>query len=303
MDLNQLKTFVAVAEEQHLTRAAERLFTSQPAVSAQLKALEETLGLALFDRTPKGMRLTPAGERLLTQARATLDAARQMINEAQALKGEVFGDLNVGIHTDFEFLKLAELVRRSREIHPGIQLTFINSMSTDIILDLRKGQHDVGFFFGPCKSADLQVTQLASVEMAVAGPAAWKNRIEKAGLAELAELPWVYTSERCPFYSHTSSLFAETGMDINKRVFVDSEDAIRNLVKTEVGIAVLRKQDAVQAEREGWGFVWEGEVSPISLNMAVPGRRMREPLIMAWTELVRECWPTPAAPLNQLEIG
>lgn len=91
MDLNQLKTFVTVAEEQHLTRAAERLFTSQPAVSAQLKALEESLDVVLFDRTPKGMKLTPSGEILLTQAQTVLDTANLIVSQAKAIKGEVIG--------------------------------------------------------------------------------------------------------------------------------------------------------------------------------------------------------------------
>ena len=69
MELHQLRTFVAVAEEGHLTRAAERMFVSQPAVSSHVKALEAELGVALFDRTPKGMRLTREGERLLGRAR------------------------------------------------------------------------------------------------------------------------------------------------------------------------------------------------------------------------------------------
>ena len=67
MELYHLKTFVTVAEERHLTRAAERLCVSQPAISAHIKALEEELGLALFERTPKGMLPTAAGEALLEE--------------------------------------------------------------------------------------------------------------------------------------------------------------------------------------------------------------------------------------------
>jgi len=291
MELNQLRTFVAVAEEQHLTRAAERLFTSQPAVSAQLKALEESLGITLFDRTPKGMRLTSAGERLLVKAQQTLDAVRQITSEAQALKGEIFGEINVGIHTDFEFLQLSAIVQQCKQRHPGIRLTFVNSMSTDILLDIRKGKHDSGFFFGPCQSADLHCIHLADVEMAIVGPSAWREQVKGADIAQLARLPWVYTSSRCPFYQHTSKLFAQSQTEPQKVVFVDSEDAIRNLVKTGVGIAVLRKADALRAELAGWGAVWEGDVAPIALSLAILTRRSREPLLAAWSQLVKAVWP------------
>ena len=290
MDLNQLRTFVTVAEEQHLTRAAERLYTSQPAVSAQLKALEETLGLTLFDRTPKGMKLTPAGTRILQQATSTLEAARKLLGEAQALKGELFGELTIGIHTDFGFLKLAELVKQCSECYPNVKLTFVNGMSADIITDVRKGRLDGGFFFGPCKFGDLNWVQLASVEMVILGPAAWRDKINGASLDDLTRLPWVYTSERCPFFQHTGKLLVAQDLDPQKLVFVDSEDAIRTLVKEGLGIAVLRKQDAIQAQRENWGVMWSGHVPPISLNMAVPVRRMQEPLIMAWCQLVANLW-------------
>src|SRR5258706_14330728 len=68
MELYQLRSFAAVAELGHLTRAAEKLHISQPALSAQIKALEDELGVALFERTPSGMTLTAAGQRLLTEA-------------------------------------------------------------------------------------------------------------------------------------------------------------------------------------------------------------------------------------------
>ena len=72
MEIYQLKTFVAVAAEGNLTRAADRVFTSPPAVSAQLKALEDELGVRLFDRNSRGMSLTSAGEQLLHEAQRDL---------------------------------------------------------------------------------------------------------------------------------------------------------------------------------------------------------------------------------------
>ena len=73
-----MRTFVTVAEEGHLTRAAGRLFTSQPAISAHIKALEEELGVPLFVRTPKGMQLTKEGELLKAQAEKALDTIKEM---------------------------------------------------------------------------------------------------------------------------------------------------------------------------------------------------------------------------------
>ena len=83
MELYQLTTFVAIAREGSLTRAAERVFTSAPAVSAQLKALEDELGVKLFERTSRGMALTEAGQRLLEEAERTLASALRMRSAAR----------------------------------------------------------------------------------------------------------------------------------------------------------------------------------------------------------------------------
>lgn len=100
MELYDLKTFITVAEEGHLTRAAQRLNTSQPAVSAHIKGLEAELGIMLFTRTPKGMRLTQEGEALKDQAARALSIIDTLRDRAGALKDEVRGtlDLNFVYH-------------------------------------------------------------------------------------------------------------------------------------------------------------------------------------------------------------
>lgn len=290
MELNQLKTFVTVAEEQHLTRAAERLFTSQPAVSAQLKALEESLDVVLFDRTPKGMKLTPSGEKLLIQAQAALDAANLVVSKAKAMKGEVMGGLSVGVNSDLSFLKIPALLVDATTAYPGVQLSFINSMSPDILLDIRKGKLDTGFFFGPSSTADLHVIKVADIETAIVAPVAWKDRVQQASIEALGAMPWVYTTERCPFYHLTEAMFHEAGVVPSKTVFVDNEEAIRQLVKSGLGVALLRIDDAEQAEAEGWGTRWEGTPPTISLSVAMQSRRTQEPILQAWVDELSKFW-------------
>jgi eukaryotic-like serine/threonine-protein kinase len=87
MELRHLRYFVAIAEEGHVGRAAERLHVSQPSLSAQVHDLERELGVRLFDRTPRGMRLTPAGEKFLTHAKRTLRAAEQAVGAVRTDDG------------------------------------------------------------------------------------------------------------------------------------------------------------------------------------------------------------------------
>lgn len=303
MDLNQLKTFVTVAEEQHLTRAAERLYTSQPAVSAQLKALEESLDVVLFNRTPKGMKLTPSGEKLLGQAQAVLDAAGLIVSQAKAIKGEVMGCLSVGINSDFSFLKIPELLADASEAYPGVQLSFINSMSSDILLDIRKGKLDTGFFFGPSATTDLLVIKIADIKTAIVAPIEWKDKVKQASVESLGALSWIYTTERCPFYHLTESMFSEVGCEPSKAVFVDNEASIRQLIKSGAGVSLLRMDDAEQAEAEGWGVRWVGCSPSLELSVAMQSRRSQEPVLQAWVDELSKFWSIDVGGISNQKVS
>ena len=106
MEFHQLRSFVAVAKHGKLATAADRLHTSQPSVSAHIKALEQELGLPLFIRTSRGMLLTEEGEKLLEKARYTLDCAQDLLLSAHMLRNDCSGDYLLGVNTDSRFLRI-----------------------------------------------------------------------------------------------------------------------------------------------------------------------------------------------------
>lgn len=293
MELYQLKTFVKIAEEGSLTKAAELLFTSQPAISAQIKALEEELGVALFDRTSRGMQLTAKGRLLYTQALDTLNAAAKLKSDAQQLQNELVGEIRIGVHTDFEFMRIGELHRLLQTEHPRVSPYFTQSMSMDILPDIRRGALDAGFFFGPCRLADLTTWVLAEVPMRIVAPADWSARVDKASLEDLARLPWVYTSNTCPFFSLTQELFADLDEEPNKVAYVDSEDAVRELIRAGAGLSMLRVDDAARLQANGEAVCWYGETPRIMLGFAVQGQRAAEPVISAVQSLITDMWLAP----------
>lgn len=290
MELYQLKTFVKVADEGNLTRAAELLFTSQPAISAHIKALEEELGVELFQRTPKGMQLTPSGELLYQKAAGILISADELKSAAQSLRQELVGELRIGVHTDFEFVRIADLLKNFTGKHPRVQLHLLAGMTATIIPDVRKGNLDGGFFFGTAKSADLAIFELSQVPMKVVAPAGWHDRVAQASPEALCALPWIYTSKSCPFYALRDQMFGDYSCTPNQVAFVDSEDAVRELIKAGSGVALLRQDDAERMEREGLSYSWSGDVPPITLNFAVQKRRISEPLIQAAIREIAELW-------------
>ena len=122
MELYQLRSFAAIAELGQLTRAAEKLHVSQPAVSAQLKALEDKLGLALFERTATGMVLTVPGARLLLEAEKVLAAARDLQNVALSFKGELTGKASIGTLSDPKLTRIGEFMSDALARHPLLEL-------------------------------------------------------------------------------------------------------------------------------------------------------------------------------------
>ena len=122
MELYQLKTFLAVAEEQHLTRAAARLHISQPSVSTHIKALEEELGMALFIRTPKGMILSQEGRLIKSKAESVLRAVEAVQHQADQLKKNITGAARVGLNIDAQYLKASDLFAALHRRFPRLEL-------------------------------------------------------------------------------------------------------------------------------------------------------------------------------------
>lgn len=236
MELYQIRTFLAVAEEGHLTRAARRLHTSQPAVSAQIKALEDELGIALFQRTPKGMIPTPEAVLLRERAERILRAADDLVHRARDLRGDLTGDVAIGLNTDPEFLLTSRFFALMRERHPRIGFHLRQSISGQILEDIRDGRLDAGYCFGQNVHPEVEVLPLRTYRLRIVGPAAWADEIRAAGWEELARLPWIGVPPLCPFHRIIRDLFERRGVNLSFVVVADQEATLRGMVMNNVGM-------------------------------------------------------------------
>ncbi|MCB1909995.1 MAG: LysR family transcriptional regulator [Rhodocyclaceae bacterium] len=290
MELYHLRTFVTVAEEGHLTRASERLFTSQPAVSAQIKALEEELGVTLFDRTPRGMQLTAAGDRLLAAARTTLSSADSLLHEARSLRDELIGSVRIGLNTDARFLRLIALQAALAERHPRLELEFMAGSTGANLPALRIGRLDASFISGACDDPRLASWVLCEEELAVAAPAAWRERLVAADVAALARQPWVFTSEDCAHYGVMRSLFEAHGCTPRKTVLANQEDALAAMVEGGFGLGIMRRELVVAGEAEGRLHLLPMTLPTVSLRFACLRQRADDPLLKAVITTIAGLW-------------
>ncbi|MGE4553741.1 MAG: LysR family transcriptional regulator [Desulfovibrionaceae bacterium] len=290
MELYQLKTFVVVAEEGHLTRASERLHLSQPAVSGHIKALEEELGVALFARGARGMRLTEAGRALQGRAEAVLLAADELTLQARVLRREVSGRVRLGLNTDMTFLRVPRLVTAMRAAHPRVELELFHSLSGRIIEDLAGGRLDAGFAFGEHESPAVAFRLLTRVRVHIVAPAAWADQVRGADWADLARLPWIWTPPHCPFHQVAAKAFHARGLIPEKTLLADSDTVLRGLVASGAGLSHLIEYEARAAEAAGEAVIWDGEPLLLPAWLAWPARRGDEPLLRALRDQVAAVW-------------
>ncbi|MDD4731918.1 MAG: LysR family transcriptional regulator [Desulfovibrio sp.] len=290
MELYHLKTFVAVAEEGRLSRAAERLYVSQPSVSAHIKALEEELGLALFRRSSKGMRLTPEGDVLLEHAREALDAVERIGIKAGSLRQDVRGKIRLGLNTDSAFLRVSRLAALMGERHPQVELGLTLSVTGRIVEALRAEELDAGFTFHENDPEEFAFLRLCSFRLLIMGPAAWRDRIEDAGWEDLAGLPWIWTPPPCLCYQLGEEMFKSRQLSLTKTIEADNEQVVNDLIVAGKGVSLVREDEALAAERAGTMVRWEGGCVPQHAYLVYPHARADDPLLLALRSVVAEIW-------------
>ncbi|MGH2893864.1 MAG: LysR substrate-binding domain-containing protein [Solirubrobacteraceae bacterium] len=144
MELRHLEAFVAVADELHFSRAAERLQIAQSPLSQRIRTLEAELGVRLFERTNRRVRLTQAGVRILVEARATLRAADATARAAQRTREGEAGLLRLGFVASAAFLRLPELLRVLRQAVPAAEVELLRLNSSDQLDALAEDRIDAG---------------------------------------------------------------------------------------------------------------------------------------------------------------
>ena len=290
MELYQLKTFVAIAREGSLTRAAERVFTSAPAVSAQLKALEDELGVKLFDRTPRGMVATEAGQTLLEEAERTLASAMRMRSAAEQIRGAAQGVVRFGTVVDPVALRLGEVLVKLAERHPQVSLQLQQGLSHQTLAAVQRGELDCALALNDAEAIEgLALHRLGVVDLVVTLPAALAEARPALKLEDLTELSWVGTPNSCVMRKHLDSLFASAGREYRPSRTADSEGAIRSMVASGLGPGLLRLDQAEQGERNGELKIWPGWRSHTWLCWVEPEGR-RAPAVEAVRAAVLETW-------------
>jgi DNA-binding transcriptional LysR family regulator len=290
MELYQLRSFVAVAESGRLTRAADKLHISQPALSAQIKALEEELELELFERRSSGMTLTAAGKRLVGEAQKLLSAAQSLRNEARTIKGEVAGVARVGTLSDPELIRVGELMSAAVERYPRIEIQLHHEVTGAAFEKVRSGELDASFYYGRLSDTSVAAVALRDLTYRLVAPAAWTERLEHATWKDIAAEPWVMTPPISTHNELATALFREHDIAPTKVLEADDERVVSSLVVSGLGMALMREDLALDRAGAGEICLWKDVRLTTALKFIYLQAREQDPVIGALVDLLKDVW-------------
>lgn len=243
MELRHLRYFVAVAEELNFTRAAARLHVAQPALSTQIKDLEEELGVPLFERGRGKIKLTVAGEAFLDRAYPILGKVSEAIDAAQTAGGVRHGRLALGFlgHPHLEFIRPA--LDAFRRANPKVEIDLFQGMQSEQLVALREGRIDLAFINLPAPLHDTPHTKVLRVPLVAALPPG-HPLLKKSvvPLAVLAKENFVFCTRasRPEFYDNVLQQCASHGVKLRIVKEVSGPlEAVVGLIQLKMGVSLL----------------------------------------------------------------
>jgi DNA-binding transcriptional LysR family regulator len=253
VELRQLRYFVAVAEERHFGRAAKRLRLSQPPLSAQIKGLEEELGVKLFQRSTRQVALTDAGRTFLERAEGILEAVEEAKEAAKDADEGVRGRLEIGFISSATLGLLPPSIRLFRERFGGVEIELRELTSAQQIDALYAGEIRVGLVRLPLRAPGLRFEPLQEESFLVALPSGHPlEALESVPLEAMVDQPLIFfTRQLMPsLHAQIVELFQRVGAFPNVVQHAVHLQTIVGLVASDVGLAIL-PEPAKRLSREG----------------------------------------------------
>jgi len=293
MEMRQLRYFLAVADAQNFTRAAETVHVSQPSLSVQIAALEDELGAPLFDRLGRRVALTQAGHILREHAQRVLREVEQGAQAIQELTGAERGRLLVGALSTVNSYLIPPLVSRFRQRFPRVQLQIQARPSADIVADLLENRLDLGFCLLPVESDRLVTSRLFEETLCLVAPAGFRRQGGRMRMQDLAGLPLILMPADYCLRKMIEAECAEAGVRPQVSIEMTSPEGILAAVKQGAGMTIL--PELFVRHQLGGGALRAIELyDPAPKHTVVLAHRADRHLGLAAQEFIRLCRSTLA---------
>jgi LysR family hydrogen peroxide-inducible transcriptional activator len=250
LKLKDLRYLVALADERHFGRAAQRSFVSQPTLSAQLKKLEGYLGVQLIERQPNRVGLTEAGEQIVARARRMLEASDEVLALARSHRDPLAGKLRMALLPTIGPYLLPRVAREIHKALPRLELQLYEYQTVPMLEKLNTGQVDLGILALPVDMEGLEARQLYEEPFALAMPA--QHRLAKKKEVKVEDL-----TDETLLLLEDGHCLRDQALEVCSRVGVQEKqdfratslETLRQMVATGAGVTLLPEL----ASRNGYG--------------------------------------------------
>ena len=247
MELHQLRGFYEIAREGSFTRAAHKLFLTQPAISLQVKSLEEELGETLLDRSRKTIRLTPAGEILFRQTREVFEHLVVARDEIDALRDVLRGRLTIGTSDTNCTYILPQLLSQFRQRYPEVEVDIRNKMSSEVGRLVLDDEVDIGVATLPVRHRQLSNRRLFTrQDVLICPPGHPLSGRKSVRLSTIAKYPLLALEPGSTSRSLMEETFQRADLDLQIAMNLGSVEVIKRFVEIGLGIALVPKVAVVE---------------------------------------------------------
>ncbi len=263
VNLELYRVFYTVAKCGSLTKAAQELFISQPAVSQSVKQLETQLGVPLFNRTHRGMELSAAGGKLIfkqvEEALRLLDGAESALTELQT---SATGTIRIGATDSIFYHVLADKIARYSLKYPAVKLELISSTSPYTVSQLKDGKCDIAFINLPMEDADVKFYDTIAhlTDIFVAGERFSELKDTEVPIKRLREMPLLMIEENTVARRALSTFLDNLGIQLHPDIEVANWDLMKKLVIKGMGVGCIPREYCKKEFEEG--SLFELNVSP-----------------------------------------
>lgn len=252
MDLGELQVFLTVAREGSFSRAAERLFRTQPAVSLAIRKLEDSLGQPLFVRGARPVRMTDAGTLLKDYAERLINLRDEVKKGLTELEGLKRGELSLGVN-ESSIHALLPALAKFRKLHPGVQVRVHRMFSRDIPHEVLNYRLDLGAVSFIPRDPQLQASEILKDELTLVVPP--KHALAKKGEVDVAELgkeDFVGHIVESPYRRRVIELFARNHTELKMPIEMPTIESIKRFVQMGMGVAIVPRMCVRWEIEHGW---------------------------------------------------
>ncbi|MBW1806772.1 MAG: LysR family transcriptional regulator [Deltaproteobacteria bacterium] len=279
MELHQLRCFMAIIEEGGFNRATTRLHITQPALSYQIKQLEQELGVRLFNRRPRGVSPTEAGRVLFEHTKEVMETVRQARRAVEELAEGVAGEIRIGTINSVGIYFLPQVLWITREIYPTASPTVLYRNNSEILEALLSNSIDLALVANPRADRRLQqetiIEERVSLVCGQTHPFYGRDVVRPS---ELKGMPFISLSQDSPTGRIVSDLLARLGVSVKSVASTDNVETVKKMVEIGLGAAFL--PDMVTRSEVACAGGPKGSLSRIDVGPPI----MRRIALVTWKQ-------------------